>query len=52
VLPGYHMNKKHWNMVMIDGSLSNELIHSFIDESYHLVISGLSKQKQQLIVNQ
>jgi len=40
-------------MVMINGSLSNELIHSFIDESYHLVISGLSKQqKQQLIENQ
>lgn len=53
VLPGYHMNKKHWNMVMIDGSLSNELIHSFIDESYQLVISGLSKQQQQqLIENQ
>lgn len=37
VLPGYHMNKKHWNTVVIDGTLSLKLIKEFIDDSYNLV---------------
>ena len=37
VQPGYHMNKKHWNTVTIDGSLNNTLLKHFIDESYRLV---------------
>lgn len=37
VLPGYHMNKKHWNTIVIDGSLSNKKLQSFIDDSYELV---------------
>jgi predicted DNA-binding protein (MmcQ/YjbR family) len=37
VLPGYHMNKKHWNTIVIDGTLSLKLIKEFIDDSYHLV---------------
>jgi predicted DNA-binding protein (MmcQ/YjbR family) len=37
VLPGYHMNKKHWNTVMIDGHLKDVLIKEMIDESYRLV---------------
>jgi len=38
VQPGYHMNKKHWNTVTVDGSLSIKMIKSFIDDSYDLVI--------------
>ena len=38
VLPGYHMNKKHWNTVIIDGSLSAQQIFQFIDDSYNLVL--------------
>lgn len=37
VIPGYHMNKKHWNTVIIDGSVSATLLKQWIDESYYLV---------------
>lgn len=37
VLPGYHMNKKHWNTIVVDGSLSRKLLKEMIDESYDLV---------------
>lgn len=37
VLPGYHMNKKHWNTVVIDGSVSDKLLREWIDRSYDLV---------------
>lgn len=41
VLPGYHMNKKHWNTVLMDGSLPDKLVKIWIDDSYRLVVSGL-----------
>jgi predicted DNA-binding protein (MmcQ/YjbR family) len=37
VLPGYHMNKKHWNTIVVNGSVSNKQLQAFIDESYALV---------------
>jgi predicted DNA-binding protein (MmcQ/YjbR family) len=37
VTPGYHMNKKHWNTVVVDGSISDKEIFSWIDDSYELV---------------
>lgn len=37
VLPGYHMNKKHWNTIMVDGSVKNALLKEWIGHSYHLV---------------
>ena len=37
VLPGYHMNKKHWNTVVADGSISSQLLRNWIDDSYDLV---------------
>ena len=37
ILPGYHMNKKHWNTVIVDGTLSMQQIHQFIQNSYYLV---------------
>lgn len=37
VIPGYHMNKKHWNTVLMDGSLTAKQIKQFIDHSYDLV---------------
>ena len=37
ILPGYHMNKKHWNTVIVDGKLSLKLLIEMIDESYGLV---------------
>jgi predicted DNA-binding protein (MmcQ/YjbR family) len=43
VTPGYHMNKKHWNTVVADGSISASLMRDMIDHSYELVVAGLSK---------
>ena len=43
VIPGYHMNKTHWNTVIIDGSIPDKLIMEWIDHSYWLVVSQLPK---------
>ena len=43
VIPGYHMNKKLWNTVIIDGTLSSDLLKEFVDDSYTLVIKGKKK---------
>ncbi|AJQ92086.1 MmcQ/YjbR family DNA-binding protein [Gynuella sunshinyii] len=47
VLPGYHMNKKHWNTVLIDGSLPDGEIERMIDHSYALVVKSLKKAQRQ-----
>jgi predicted DNA-binding protein (MmcQ/YjbR family) len=41
VLPGYHLNKRHWNTVVIDGSLPDDVIRDMIEDSYDLVVSKL-----------
>lgn len=37
VLPGFHMNKKHWNTIVVDGSVPGKELSAFIDHSYELV---------------
>ena len=44
VLPGYHMNKQHWNTVLCDGSVAKKIILGWIDDSYELVYFSLSKK--------
>lgn len=44
IQPGYHMNKKHWNTVVIDGSIPSKLIKEMIDDSYQLIIQALPKK--------
>lgn len=44
VLPGYHMNKKHWNTIVVDGSVSVKLLKEWIDHSYALVVKSLPKK--------
>lgn len=46
VLPGYHMNKKHWNTIICDNSISQKLLKEWIDDSYDLVVLSLSKKAQ------
>jgi len=46
VIPGYHMNKKLWNTVIADGSITDQLIKKWIDNSYKLVVSKLPKKDQ------
>jgi predicted DNA-binding protein (MmcQ/YjbR family) len=45
ILPGYHMNKRHWNTLVLDGSLPSRLIAELIDHSYELVKKGLPKRR-------
>lgn len=47
VQPGYYMNKKHWNTITLDGSISDEQILEMIDGSYELVVEGLKKANRQ-----
>ena len=46
VAPGYHMNKQHWNTVTLDGSIPDAEIRQMMDDSYKLVVRGLSKAKR------
>lgn len=41
IVPGYHMNKRHWNTVYLDGSLPDDLICKMIGDSYQLVLQSL-----------
>jgi len=43
VLPGFHMNKKHWNTILVDGSVSTQLLKDWIDHSYNLVNKAKKK---------
>ena len=44
VQPGYHMNKKHWNTVLMDGRVGDRLIKEWIDHSYELVVQSLPRK--------
>lgn len=46
VIPGYHMNKRHWNTVILDGSIPTSEIERMIDNSYALVVRGLPRSKR------
>jgi predicted DNA-binding protein (MmcQ/YjbR family) len=49
IRPGYHLNKRHWNTVTLDGTLPDQLVRDLIEDSYDLVVSALSKrQREQL----
>lgn len=49
VSPGYHMNKKHWNTVILDGSLPEGEIQRMVDHSYSLVVRSLKKAERQAL---
>lgn len=50
VAPGYHLNKRHWNTITLDGSVPGEDVLELVDHSYDLVLAGLTKgQRDQLI---
>jgi predicted DNA-binding protein (MmcQ/YjbR family) len=52
VTPGYHMNKKMWNTIQLEGALPNKLICEWIDDSYNLVAAKLTKaQRATLLTN-
>lgn len=49
IIPGYHMNKRHWNTVYCERDLDDDLIRDLIDHSYELVVEGLPKSQQAII---
>lgn len=44
VRPGYHMNKRHWNTVALQGDVPGDLLRQLVDHSYELVVAGLPKR--------
>lgn len=49
IIPGYYMNKEHWNSVYLDGDVPDEILRQMIDMSYELVLKSLSKKAQKEI---
>ena len=47
ITPGYHMSKKHWNTVLLNGSLKSKFIAEMVDDSYNLVVAGLTKKMRE-----
>jgi predicted DNA-binding protein (MmcQ/YjbR family) len=43
IVPGYHLNKRHWNTVALDGALPDAMIRDMIEDSYDLVVAGLPR---------
>ena len=49
VIPAWHFNKKHWNTIIIDDTISDDLINEWINESYQLVVRKMTKKDQKKI---
>ena len=49
IIPGYYLNKEHWNSVYLEGDTPDDVLRMMIDESYKLVLGGLSKKAQREI---
>jgi predicted DNA-binding protein (MmcQ/YjbR family) len=49
VLPGYHLNKRHWNTVIVDGSLPDEMLRNMVEDSYDLVVSKLPQARRRAL---
>lgn len=50
VRPGYHMNKTHWNTVTLDGTVPDEEVLAMIDDSYDLVVKGLTRAQRDMLL--
>lgn len=51
VVPGYYMNKVHWNSLYLDGNVPDDVLKQMIDNSYELVLKGLSKEARKRILD-
>ena len=49
VIPGYHLNKRHWNTVIIDGSLPERMVKDMIEDSYDLIVSKLARSRRRAL---
>lgn len=51
IIPGYYMNKTHWNSIKVDGNIDDELMKDMLNQAYQIVLASFSKKKQQEILN-
>lgn len=51
IIPGYYMNKVHWNSIKADGNVPDDLLRGLLDKSYELILSGFSKKKQKELLS-
>ena len=51
IVPGYYLNKEHWNSIDLSGDLADDLLRELIDQSYELIFKSLTKSKQKEIEN-
>ncbi len=52
IIPGYYMNKAHWNSIYLDGEVPTDIVKELIEKSYYLVVEGLPKKKQKEILEE
>ncbi len=50
IIPGYYMNKTHWNSVEADGNVPDDVLKDMLDKSYNLVLNSFSKKKQSELI--
>jgi predicted DNA-binding protein (MmcQ/YjbR family) len=43
ITPGYHLNKRHWNTVLCDGSLPDEMVRDMVEDSYDLIVAAMPR---------
>jgi predicted DNA-binding protein (MmcQ/YjbR family) len=46
IRPGYHLNKRHWNTLTLDGSLADQVVREMVEDSYDLVVDALPKRQR------
>ncbi len=52
IIPGYYMNKTHWNSVKADGNVPDDILMDLLNKAYRIVLGGLSKKKQKEILGE
>jgi predicted DNA-binding protein (MmcQ/YjbR family) len=50
IVPGYHLNKRHWNTVTLDGSLGDQMVADMVEDSYDLVVSALPQARRKALL--
>ena len=50
ITAGYHLNKRHWNSVLLDGALPEQMVADMVEDSYDLVVSKLSRTRQRALL--
>ena len=49
VAPGYHLNKRHWNTVLCDGALPDDMVRDMVEDSYDLIVSAMPRAVRELL---